>query len=82
MMSRNAFLARSSTSARFNSPSGWGMTLVRMPGDPRAAATSLPSSRKTSVTTVTVATPLLSSSMESWKLHDVHEPQSATALIT
>ena len=34
------------------------------------------------VTTVAVATPALWSSTESWKLHDVHEPQSATALTT
>ena len=38
--------------------------------------------RNASVTIVAVGTPLFSSSMLSWTLHDVHDPQSAIPLMT
>jgi len=40
------------------------------------------SPRNSSVTMVAVGTPRFSSSMLSWTLHDVHEPQSAIPFTT
>lgn len=49
---------------------------------PSAPATPLPKGSNLSPTNVTVGTPRRSSSAESWKLHDVHDPQSASAATT
>src|SRR5439155_10784581 len=49
---------------------------------PRLVVTIPYSVRNSSVTTVAVGTPRFSSSMLSWTLHDVHDPQSAIPLIT
>jgi hypothetical protein len=49
---------------------------------PRVRDSVCASLRNSVVTTVAVGIPALSSLTESWILHDVHEPQSANALIT
>jgi len=51
-------------------------------GWPRLVVTIPYSPRNSSVTMVAVGTPRFSSSMLSWTLHDVHDPQSAIPLIT
>ena len=51
---------------------GWPRLVVTMPYSPR----------NSSVTMVAVGMPRFSSSMLSWTLHDVQEPQSAMPLIT
>ena len=49
---------------------------------PRVRDSVCASFRNSIVTTVEVGIPAPSSLTESWILHDVHEPQSANALIT
>ena len=51
---------------------GWPRLVVTMPYSPR----------NSSVTMVAVGMPRFSSSMLSWTLHDVQDPQSAMPLIT
>jgi hypothetical protein len=47
------------------------------PVTPRAASSLTASPWKTVVAMRPAAVPLLASSMASWRLHDVHDPQSA-----
>ena len=51
-------------------------------GMPKAFASAKPNCKNSSVHRVTVGTPLFSSSMASWILHEVHDPQSPMALTT
>ena len=61
---------------------GCGITTRRRECIPFEAAIALARETKASVHIVTVGKPFASSSIESWILHDVHDPQSQMPLIT
>ena len=63
-------------------PTGWGTLTSGRFAIPRDRVSACANVQNSLLTTVAVATPALSSCTESWTLHDVHEPQSAKALIT
>ena len=63
-------------------PTGCGSSTRGNSLKPRVAASARASVMNSSVMSVAVETPRLSSSTASWTLHDVHEPQSPNALMT
>ncbi len=81
-MERNALSALAVASSRFNPPSGCLIITMGNKGIPWDCACNSPNVTNASVQMVIVGIPLFSSSIESWILHDVHEPQSPIALIT
>ena len=58
------------------------MTASGKAGMPSASASARPKATNSEEQIVTVGTPRFSSSMASWTLHDVQEPQSPTAFRT
>lgn len=62
-------------------PSGWAMTPLTSSWSVSDEDTSSASSANASVQIVNVWMPRRWSSYESWKLHDVHAPQSPVALM-
>ena len=58
------------------------MTAIGMPPMPKVRDSARPSGANSSLQITAVGMPLFSNSMVSWRLHDVHEPQSPTAVTT
>jgi len=70
------------TSSRARPPKGCGMTAIGSKALPSARAWARPRVWKAVEHTVSAALPCLATSMLSWILHDVHEPQSPEPAIT
>ncbi len=81
-MAGTACAARSLTSSRLMPPSGWRMTTRGSSEIPKTPASVLASLTNGSEQMTAVGTPRRSSSIVSWTLHDVHEPQSPIAVMT
>jgi len=60
---------------------GWGTTAYRYPGTPCTSAVAFPITTNWSVHTTAAGTPHFSISMPSCTLHELHDPQSPTAVM-
>ena len=78
----NAASARLRTSSDFTVPIGWRTITIGESGALKASRSDFARASNGCVITVTANLPRFWISMESWTLHDVHEPQSPRPLIT